>query len=71
MNFFRSDAEIQRRKELEDRAAHVRRGGSIQAFKPEDVLDLQEFALDIKDTRLYDHLETFWAGRKPSNVVRS
>lgn len=68
MNFFRTDGEREKRSKLIERAAYVRRGGSLDALKPADVIELQTYALDIKDIRLYDYLEKFWCGQK---VVRS
>lgn len=52
------------RTELETMAQSIRRGGSFHNFSPADVLALQEFAMDIKDVRLYDVLESYWQGQK-------
>lgn len=45
---------------LEELAQYVRSGGSLKQLKKKQVLTLQEYALDIKDIRLYDMLEKFW-----------
>ena len=66
MNFFRTDGETKKQKELIERAQYVRRGGSLNLFKPADVIELQTYAMDIKDNRLYDYLEKFWHGDKPA-----
>lgn len=47
-------------KTLDQQAAYVRKGGDLRVFKPAEIVRLQEFALDIKDVRLYDYLEKFW-----------
>ena len=60
MNLFKTDAEIKAGKTLEERAQYVRRGGCLRVFKPKDINELQTYALDIKDIRLYDYLQKFW-----------
>ncbi len=57
MNFFRTDAETKKREELKERAEYVRRGGSLHGFKPSDITELQNYALEVGDVRLYDNLE--------------
>lgn len=68
MDFFKTDAEIEAGKTQTERAAYVRKGGSLNIFKPSDIVTLQNYAMDIRDNKLYDYLEKFWAGQK---VVRS
>lgn len=61
MNFFLTKTDKETKpKGLNDQAIYVRRGGSLAVFTPADVLQLQEYALDIKDIKLYDYLEKFW-----------
>lgn len=62
MNLFRTDDEIKKRKAIAEKASYIRLGGSLAAFKPEDVIELQTYAMDIKDIRLYDYLDKFWKG---------
>lgn len=61
MNFL-NDSENEERKELTKLADYVRRGGLMSALSPAKVVKLQNYALDIKDVRLYDYLESYWKG---------
>lgn len=51
-------------KELEEKAEYVRQGGDLAALKKRQVLELQRYALDIKDIELYDLLEEYWGIHK-------
>lgn len=50
--------------ELKDRAEQVRTGADFRGWKKADIVQLQEYALDIKDIALYDWLEFWWSFKK-------
>lgn len=60
MNFLYKQR-IDAKEELRKRAQYVRDGGALNVFKPDDVHELQTYALDIKDIQLYDYLNKYWA----------
>lgn len=45
---------------IQDQVKYVRNGGDLKALRQDETLRLQEYALDIKDIRLYDYLDKFW-----------
>ncbi len=45
---------------LHDKEMHVKRGGSLKGFSPAEVRELEEYALDTRDSKLWDLLQLFW-----------
>lgn len=62
MNFFKTDTEVKERERIKELARTVRAGVDLRKLKADDVLAMQEYALDIKDIQLYDYLDIFWRG---------
>lgn len=48
------------KRELETLAGMVRKGANFEGLHPDKVAKLQEWAMDIKDIKLYDVLECYW-----------
>lgn len=46
--------------EIQNKIRYVKSGGELNVFSPEEIAEMQEFALDSKDVRLYDYLDKFW-----------
>lgn len=55
-----TNANMIEKMSLHERTMYVKRGGHLAVFNAEQVKEMQEYALDTKDNRLYDVLNTFW-----------
>lgn len=47
-------------KTIDDKIEHVKQGYTLTVFTPLEIAELQEYALDKKDMKLYDYLEKYW-----------
>lgn len=47
-------------KTLSDKINYIKNGGHLGVFKPEEIMEIQEKALDIGDVQLYDYLDRYW-----------
>lgn len=47
-------------KTIQEKIEFIRSGGHLGVFRPEEIKELQEKALDMKDVQLYDYLDRYW-----------